>query len=68
MARKPRIHEPLGVDLVIAGGKLTAEDRRLLRAMIAKQKAKLKTTTVRVRAVSARAKRAREASRLTAKA
>ena len=36
------IAEPKDVDLVIAGGKLTAEDRKLLRAMIAKQKAKLK--------------------------
>ena len=62
------IEEPKNVDLVIAGGKLTAEDRRLLRAMIAKQKAKLKTTSVRVRAVSAQVKRARKASRPKAKA
>ena len=62
------IEEPKNVDLVIAGGKLTAEDRRLLRAMIAKQKAKLKTTSVRVRAVSTRTKRARNASRLKTKA
>ncbi len=62
------IAEPKDVDLVIAGGKLTAEDRKLLRALIAKQKAKLKTTSVRVRAVSTRAKRARKASRPTAKA
>jgi hypothetical protein len=62
------IAEPKDVDLVIAGGKLTAEDRKLLRALIAKQKAKLKTTSVRVRTVSTRAKRARKASRPTAKA
>ncbi len=62
------IAEPKDVDLVIAGGKLTAEDRRLLRAMIAKQKAKLKTASLRVRAVSTRAKRAHKASRPKAKA
>jgi hypothetical protein len=61
------IAEPKDVDLVIAGGKLTAEDRKLLRAMIAKQKAKLKTKSVRVRAVSTHAKRARMASRPKAK-
>ena len=62
------IAEPKDVDLVIAGGKLTAEDRKLLRALIAKQKAKLKTPSVRVRAVGARARRARKASRPKAKA
>ncbi len=61
------IAEPKDVHLVIAGGKLTAEDRKLLRAMIAKQKAELKTTSVRARAVSARVKRARKASRPKAK-
>ena len=62
------IAEPEDVDLVITGGKLTAEDRKLLRAMIAKQKAKLKAASVRVRAVSTRAKRARKVSRPKAKA
>jgi len=57
------IAEPLDVDLVIAGGKLTAEDRKLLRAMIAKQKAKSGTKAVRVRAVSPRAKRLHKAAR-----
>lgn len=33
------IEEPKDVDLVIAGGKLTAEDRKLIRALIRKQKA-----------------------------
>jgi hydroxyethylthiazole kinase-like sugar kinase family protein len=62
------IAEPLDVDLVIAGGKLTAEDRKLLRAMITKQKAKSKARPVRVRAVSSGAKRARKTSRPKAKA
>jgi hypothetical protein len=62
------IAEPKDVDLVIAGGKLTAEDRKLLRALIAKQKAKLKTPSLRVRAVSTRTKRTRRASRPKAKA
>ncbi|MEO8587819.1 MAG: hypothetical protein ABI432_00475 [Flavobacteriales bacterium] len=62
------IAEPQDVDLVIAGGKLATEDRKLLRAMIAKQKAKVKTTSPRVLAGSTRAKRARNASRPKAKA
>lgn len=41
------IAEPQDVDLVIAGGKLTAEDRRLLRRIIAKQKAKSNSKTKR---------------------
>jgi uncharacterized membrane protein len=59
------IAEPKDVDLVIAGGKLTVEDRKLLRAMIAKQKEKIKP--VRSRAVKVRAKRARKAAPLKAK-
>ena len=62
------IEEPKNVDLVIAGGKLTAEDRRLLTAMIAKQKAKRTNASVRVSAGRTRAKRARKASPPAAKA
>jgi|GEM_PF-681454 len=63
------IEEPNDVDLVIAGGNLTREDRRLIRAMIARQKSAEKVKAVRVRASTpARAKKARKTTRTRAKA
>lgn len=61
------IEEPKEVDIVIAGGTLTAEDRKLIRAMIARQKAKDKVKSVRVRVASAPAKRASKAARTKVK-
>ena len=54
------IEEPKNVDLVIAGGSLTAEDRRLIRATIQRQKSANKARATKPHASNpARAKRAR---------
>ncbi len=62
------IEEPKNVDLVIAGGKLTPEDRKLIRAMIAKQKSASKVKRARAGVPASRSKRTRKASRTKTKA
>lgn len=62
------IAEPQDVDLVIAGGKLTAEDRKLLRALMAKQKSAKTVERVRAGVPTRNAKHARKSSRTKAKA
>ena len=63
------IEEPKNMDLVIAGGKLTPEDRKLIRAMIARQKSARKSKAVRVRDTApTRTKKARKTTRARVKA
>jgi len=62
------IEEPKNVDLSIAGGKLTPEDRKLIRAMIAKQRSANKVKRARAGVQASRTTRTRKASRTKTKA